>query len=248
MPAPTRNGTGSVRRGERTSAVVPFHIPQARRVSPQAPPELQDAVPSKAARNLSGIVYRYVPSRIPFSHAMRVPLRKRRPREHIPFNRHRKRQHRSRTHHERFVPAVPPFPTRLSKSGFSRREDRSHAACGPMRNAGPRPTTGCPCGIEAGCTDSSFPDLPRRAALRTVEVRRGMASSFRRRRSGRFPTRSSWHIDVPFAIRRGRRIGADGPRHGVGTVGPESAGMAPSPRSSARSRTPPRQTGDPNER
>lgn len=148
MPAPTRSGTGSVRRGERTSAVVPLHIPQARRVSPQAPPELQDAVPSKAARNLSGIVYRYVPSRIPFSHAMRVPLRKRRPREHIPFNRHRKRQHRSRTHHERFVPAVPPFPTRLSKSGFSRREDRSHVACGPMRNAGPRPTTGCACGIE----------------------------------------------------------------------------------------------------
>ena len=141
-------------------------------------------------------------------------------------------------------PFQPAFPNRVfhvGKTGATSLADR----CGTPVHDRPQ---GVLAGSKAGCTDSSFPDLPRRAALRTVEVRRGMASSFRRRRSGRFPTRSSWHIDVPFAIRRGRRIGADGPRHGAGTVGPESAGMAPSPRSSARSRTPPRQTGDPNER
>lgn len=95
-------------------------------------------------------------------------------------------------------PFQPAFPNRVfhvGKTGAASLADR----CGTPVHDRPQ---GALAGSKAGCADASFPDLPRRATLRTVEVRRGMASSFRRQRPGRFPTRSSWHIDVPFAIRR----------------------------------------------
>lgn len=66
-------------------------------------------------------------------------------------------------------PFQPAFPNRVfhvGKTGSTSLADR----CGTLVHDRPQ---GVLAGSKAGCTDSSFPGLPRRAALRTVEVRRG---------------------------------------------------------------------------